>query len=89
MACPLCPYSALCGLDRNIAMEAALHVWESFYCDGNFRRCERFQLRQTGREVPARLLPNGRLLDVPDGSDPVPSGSNRLSRLPPEPRHPR
>jgi hypothetical protein len=44
-------------------MEAALHVWESFYCDGAFRRCERFRLRETGSDVPARLLPNGRLLD--------------------------
>jgi hypothetical protein len=70
-------------------MEAALHVWESFYCDGNFRRCERFLLRQTGREVPSRLLPNGRLLESPDDARPVSSRNDRLPGEPPEPRHPR
>ena len=44
-------------------MEAALHVWESFYCEGAYLRCERFRLRESGRDVPARLLPNGRLVD--------------------------
>lgn len=86
MARPLCPYAALCGLDRSIAMEAALRVWESFYCDGAFRRCERFLLRQTGREVPSRLLPNGRLVEDPEDGRPVPS---RNDLRPPEPRPPR
>jgi hypothetical protein len=44
-------------------MVAALRVWESFYCEGSFERCERYRLHQSGREIPGRLLPNGRLLD--------------------------
>ncbi len=89
MARTPCPCAALCGLDRTIAMEAALHVWESFYCDGNFGRCERFLLRQTGQEVPARLLPNGRLLDGLDESRPGLSRHDQPPVAPPEPRPPR
>jgi hypothetical protein len=66
-------------------MEAALHVWESFYCDGSFRRCERFRLRESGRDVPARLLPNGRLLDDVGAGRPASSRSEPppLPALPP------
>lgn len=44
-------------------MEAALRVWQSFYCEGCFTRCERYRLHESGRDVPWRLLPNGRLLE--------------------------
>jgi hypothetical protein len=44
-------------------MQAALRVWQSFYCEGHYSRCERYKLVESGVEVPARLLPNGRLLD--------------------------
>jgi hypothetical protein len=44
-------------------MQAALGVWQSFYCDGAYHRCERFKLVTSGLEVPARLLPNGKLLE--------------------------
>jgi hypothetical protein len=66
MAKQLCPFSNACGLARSIGMEAALHVWESFYCEGSYGRCERYRLHGSGHEVPARLLPNGRLLDLPE-----------------------
>jgi hypothetical protein len=46
-------------------MRAALQVWQSFYCEGQWARCERHKLRTSGQQVPARLLPNGRLLDDP------------------------
>lgn len=45
-------------------MKEALKVWESFYCQGAFSRCERFKLASAGRSVPDRLLPNGRLQDA-------------------------
>lgn len=44
-------------------MTAALRVWQSFYCEGCFTRCERHKLATAGHKVPERLLPNGRLLD--------------------------
>jgi hypothetical protein len=60
---PLCPNSERCALRQSIGMKAALGVWQSFYCDGGFERCERYKLATAGQDVPARLLPNGRLLD--------------------------
>jgi hypothetical protein len=62
-----CPHLERCGLHQNLAMQAALRVWRSFYCDGSHARCERFKLLDVGTEVPPRLLPNGRLLDLADG----------------------
>jgi hypothetical protein len=73
MAQPGCTFASECCLHRHIAMEAALRVWESFYCDGAFRRCERFLLHDAGREVPDELLPNGRLLE--GFGDPRPASS--------------
>ena len=46
-------------------MREALRVWQSFYCDGMYSRCERFKLAESGSEVPPRLLPNGRLQGEP------------------------
>jgi hypothetical protein len=59
-----CPHFASCALARSISMKEALRVWQSFYCDGVFARCERYKLATGGREVPDRLLPNGRLQEV-------------------------
>jgi hypothetical protein len=67
-------------------MEAALHVWESFYCDGAFRRCERFRLRESGSDVPARLLPNGRLLDGAGEGRPAAARSDAAPLPAPPPR---
>jgi hypothetical protein len=58
-------------------MTAALRVWQSFYCEGCFSRCERFKLATSGRPVPERLLPNGRLLDP---STELPSSGARGER---------
>jgi hypothetical protein len=59
-----CPQQTECALQRSIGMTAALRVWQSFYCEGCFSRCERFKLASSGRPVPERLLPNGRLLEA-------------------------
>ncbi|HET6412303.1 MAG TPA: hypothetical protein VFG53_09600 [Anaeromyxobacter sp.] len=63
---PTCPYDQRCSLRQAIGMKAALGVWQSFYCEGGYERCERFKMASTGLEVPARLLPNGRLLEGQD-----------------------
>jgi hypothetical protein len=62
---PACPKTQNCALHPHIGMREALLVWQSFYCDGAFPRCERFKLAAAGVDVPQRLLPNGRLLDDP------------------------
>jgi hypothetical protein len=60
---PACPNTLSCGLHRSISMKEALRVWQSFYCDGVYRRCERYKLAVAGAPVPDKLLPNGRLID--------------------------
>ncbi len=47
-------------------MREALRVWQSFYCEGAYARCERYKLATAGRQIPEKLLPNGRLQDRPD-----------------------
>ena len=67
-----CPRYTTCQLANGISMREALRVWQSFYCDGMFGRCERYKLAEAGREVPLRLLPNGRLQVDPAAPTPVP-----------------
>lgn len=60
---PTCPHMQRCSLQQSIGMKAALGVWQSFYCEGGHDRCERYKVACAGLEVPARLLPNGKLLE--------------------------
>jgi len=60
-------------------MTAALRVWQSFYCEGMSARCERRKLAESGRPVPERLLPNGRLLDDAAELTPAPSRNERAA----------
>ncbi len=76
---PACPHTASCSLTRNVSMREALRVWQSFYCDGMFKRCERYKLACSGMDVPARLLPNGRLLDGPEAMVVTPAAAPRAA----------
>jgi hypothetical protein len=62
----ICPHIATCALHQSISMREALRVWQSFYCEGAFARCERYKLATAGRSIPEKLLPNGRLQDRVD-----------------------
>jgi hypothetical protein len=68
---PVCPHATRCALARSISTREALHVWQRFYCESAFARCERHKLLAAGRDVPDRLLPNGRLLDLPASATPA------------------
>lgn len=74
-----CPMQTECGLHRSIGMTAALRVWQSFYCEGCYTRCERHKLAASGRPVPERLLPNGRLLDTTSDVDVATSRNERAA----------
>jgi hypothetical protein len=54
-----------CPLFKQFQMKTALRVWQGYYCEGDFSRCERWKLVSVGKPVPMNLLPNGRTLDVP------------------------
>ena len=74
---PACPVLYECGLHRNISMKEALRVWQSFYCEAAFDRCERYKLSTAGLDVPEKLLPNGRLVDAPQPALTAAAGGRR------------
>jgi hypothetical protein len=59
-----CPNLTRCPLFAHFRVKASLSVWQTFYCEADYQRCERFQLGASGRPVPATLLPNGKHLQV-------------------------
>ncbi len=60
-----CARVSSCPLFKAFAMKSSLKVWQAYYCEGDWGRCERFKLVSAGKQVPVNLLPNGRTLDVP------------------------
>lgn len=60
-----CPRTIACPLFKQMSMKSALNVWRTFYCEGNYGRCERWKLVSRGATAPLNLLPNGKTLDVP------------------------
>ena len=60
-----CARVATCPLFKAFSMKSSLKVWQSYYCEGSFERCERWKLVASGKPVPAALLPNGRMIEVP------------------------
>ncbi len=59
-----CPRVTTCPLFEQFTLKSSLAVWKSFYCAGDYARCERWKLAAARLVVPANLLPNGRRLDV-------------------------
>jgi len=57
-----CSHSTSCELFPLLAMEPALKLWKSHFCDGDHEKCARYQLALSGKAVPLTLLPNGKQL---------------------------
>lgn len=60
-----CERIGTCPLFKAFAMKSSLRVWQTYYCEGDWSRCERLKLVASGQTAAPNLLPNGRLLDVP------------------------
>lgn len=60
-----CSRVVACPLFKQFSLKSSLKVWQSYYCEGDFTRCERYKLSSGACTVPPNLLPNGKLLDVP------------------------
>ena len=60
-----CPRIGSCPLFKAFSVKSSLKLWQSFFCEGAYERCERYKLVVEGKPVPLQLLPNGRTLDVP------------------------
>ena len=59
-----CTHKDSCALFPVISLSSALKIWQTFYCDGNYETCLRYQRSLKGEKVPPNLLPNGKALDL-------------------------
>ncbi|MHB8623516.1 MAG: ACT domain-containing protein [Sulfuricaulis sp.] len=59
-----CTHKDSCALFPVISLSSALKIWQTFYCDGKYETCLRFQRSLKGEKVPPNLLPNGKALDL-------------------------
>jgi len=59
-----CPSRPGCGLAVALEVTPALRVWQTFYCESGWQRCERLKRSRAGNLVPPNLLPNGTWLGL-------------------------
>ena len=59
-----CSHTSTCPLFPLISVNSALKVWKTFYCEGKYNNCARYNLSKTGQSVPVNLLPNGKSLNM-------------------------
>ena len=60
-----CTHTENCELFAQFALNPALRVWQSHFCQGDFKRCVRFQMSLRGESVPLNMLPNGSRVEIP------------------------
>lgn len=63
-----CSHTQHCELFAQFALNPALQVWQSHYCEADHSRCARYQLSLKGQAVPLNLLPNGKRIEAPRSS---------------------
>lgn len=66
-----CSHKTSCGMFPIISLSSALKIWQTFYCDGEYKTCERYRRSIAGEPVPRTLLPNGKMLDVAASPEPT------------------
>ncbi len=59
-----CPRLEMCSMFKLFRHEATKTIFIRQYCEGDFKKCIRKQKKDTGREVPDNLMPNGEYLDA-------------------------
>ncbi len=64
-----CSHTKNCELFPQFALNPALKVWQTHFCEGEFSQCARFQLALEGKAVPLNLLPNGKRVETPRTSN--------------------
>ena len=62
MPTKICPMAVKCPLFA-IYPASELNNLRNSYCVGEFRTCARLHLKQSGQDVPLRLLPDGSTFD--------------------------
>lgn len=70
MPVKICPMAVQCPLYA-IYPASQLNNLKHAYCVGDFRLCARLKIKQSGQEVPLRLLPDGSTFDEGAADDSV------------------
>lgn len=60
-----CTHCESCELYTQFALNPALQVWQTHYCQGEYTRCIRYQMSLRKEAVPLNMLPNGTRVDMP------------------------
>lgn len=55
-----CPRLEGCPFFNNLKLSGSATVLKNLYCRSSYQRCRRFQLAESGGEVPLELWPNGK-----------------------------
>lgn len=56
---PDCPLLAPCPFFKTLALPASGETLKVLYCKGAYEACQRYLLKQAGREVPPEMWPDG------------------------------
>ena len=59
-----CSHKKSCGMFPVISLSSALQIWQTFYCDGDYKNCQRYLRSIAGEPVASTLLPNGKTLEL-------------------------
>ena len=59
-----CTHIDTCELFVQFALNPALDIWKSAFCNDDYRSCVRYQTALKGQVVPLSLLPNGKKITV-------------------------
>ncbi|MDD5223346.1 MAG: hypothetical protein PHE84_05095 [bacterium] len=54
-----CPNVNECTANRHFHTKSIRDVFTTLYCEGNFVKCARKKLKDSGNLIPEKLLPNG------------------------------
>lgn len=60
-----CTHWESCELYAQFALNPALQVWQTHYCQGDHSRCVRYQMSLRKESVPLNMLPNGMKVEIP------------------------
>jgi ankyrin repeat protein len=64
-----CTHIKNCELFVQFALNPALGIWQSAYCNDDYSVCARYQTSLEGKVVPLSLLPNGKKITVNHSQD--------------------
>ncbi len=57
---PECEFIAKCPFFNNISLPATADILKKRYCNGDYAKCARYQMKKAGKEVPDNLWPDGK-----------------------------